>query len=122
LKLKNAIIIAKIKKLNACHVVTSNVEYVTIYTRCRDVDVNAISDHLPLIRDRNDHIAKLNAKIAQHELENEKFKFVGSRLYSGRCPGINDGVHFQPGRLDNTKLNAHGNKISKLVKGKAPMV
>jgi hypothetical protein len=62
LETENAILIAKIEKLNDCHVVTSNVEYVTIYTRCRDVD--AISDHLALIRDQNDHIAKLNAKIA----------------------------------------------------------
>jgi hypothetical protein len=43
-------------------------------------------------------------------------------LYSGRCPGIKDGVSFQPGSQDNTKLNAHGNKTSKFVKGKAPTV
>jgi hypothetical protein len=43
-------------------------------------------------------------------------------LYNGRRTGIKDGVGFQRGSQDNTKLNAHENKISKFVKGKAPMV
>jgi hypothetical protein len=29
-----------------------------------------------MIKEQNDHIAKLNAKSAEHELENEKFKFA----------------------------------------------
>jgi hypothetical protein len=29
-----------------------------------------------MIEEQNDHIAKSNAKIAEHELENEKFKFA----------------------------------------------
>jgi hypothetical protein len=37
-----------------------------------------------LIKQQNDHIAKLDAKITEHELENEKFKFARSMLYSGR--------------------------------------
>jgi hypothetical protein len=64
----------------------------------------------------------LNAKLAEHELENEKFKFARSLLYNGRHPGIKDGVGFQPGSQSNIKLNAHRNKISNFVKGKAPMV
>jgi hypothetical protein len=43
-------------------------------------------------------------------------------LYNGRHPGIKDGVGLQPGRQNNIKLNAHRNKISNFVKGKAPMV
>ena len=39
-------------------------------------------------------------------------------LYSGRCPGIKDGIGFQQG--DNVKLNAP-KKLSNFVKGKAPM-
>jgi hypothetical protein len=31
-----------------------------------------MNDHLAMIKEQNDHIAKLNAKIAEHELENEK--------------------------------------------------
>jgi hypothetical protein len=31
-----------------------------------------MDDHLAMIKEQNDHIAKLNAKITEHELENEK--------------------------------------------------
>jgi hypothetical protein len=64
----------------------------------------------------------LDAKIAKHELENEKFKFSRSMLYNGIRPAIKDGIGFQPRSQDNTKLNAHENKIPQFVKGKAPMV
>jgi 3D (Asp-Asp-Asp) domain-containing protein len=40
-------------------------------------------------------------------------------LYSGRRPGIKDGIGFQ--KRDNVKLNAP-KKLSNFVKGKAPMV
>jgi hypothetical protein len=80
------------------------------------------NNHLAMIKEQNDHIAKLNAKITEHELENKKFKFARSMLYNGRRPGIKDGVGFQPGSQNNIKLNAHKNKISNFVKGKAPMV
>jgi hypothetical protein len=40
-------------------------------------------------------------------------------LYSGRCPGIKDGIGFQQG--SNVKLNAP-KRLSNFVKGKAPMV
>jgi hypothetical protein len=43
-------------------------------------------------------------------------------LYNGRHPCIKDGIGFQPRSQNNIKLNAHGNKISNFVKGKAPMV
>jgi hypothetical protein len=58
--------------LNACKPSTCIVEHVTICTRCRVVNVDAMNDHLAMIKEQNDHIAKLNAKIAEHELENEK--------------------------------------------------
>jgi hypothetical protein len=63
---------AKIKELNACKPSTSSVEHVSICTRCRDINVEAIDDHLAMIKKQNDHIAQLSAKIAEHELENEK--------------------------------------------------
>jgi hypothetical protein len=68
---------------------------------------------------QNDHIAQLNAKISEHDLENEKFKFARSMLYNGRRPGIKDGIGFQQG--GNIKLNAPPKKLSNFVKGKAPM-
>jgi hypothetical protein len=86
LKTENASLIAKIEELNACHVPTCTVEHVTICTRCRDVDVNVVNDHLAMTKEQNDHIAKLNAKIAEHELENEKFKFARSMLYKWETP------------------------------------
>jgi hypothetical protein len=107
--------------LNVCKPHTSTVEYVTICTRCRDVNVDAIDDHLAMIIQQNDNITKLTAKIAEHELENEKFKFARSMLYNGRRPGIKDGIGFQQGNQSNVKLNAP-KKLSNFVKGKAPMV
>jgi hypothetical protein len=68
----NDILRAKIVEFNSCKPSTSTTEHVTICSRCRDVDVNAIHDHFSMIKQQNDHIAKLDAKIAEHELENEK--------------------------------------------------
>jgi hypothetical protein len=78
---------AKIVELKSCKLSTSSVEHVSICTRCRDINVDAIHDHLALIKKQNDHIAQLNAKINEHDLENEKFKFARSMLYRGRRPG-----------------------------------
>jgi hypothetical protein len=118
LRNKNDILHAKIDELNACKPSTSNVGHVSICTRCRDVNVDAIYDHLALIKEQNDHIAQLTAKINEHEIENEKFKFARSMLYSGRCPSIKDVIGFQQG--SNVKLNAP-KRLSNFVKGKAPM-
>jgi hypothetical protein len=101
--------------LNARHIPTSTVEHVTIFNRCRDVDVNVMNDHLAIIKEQNDHMAKLDAKIAEHELENEKFKFARCMLYNGRRPSIKDGIGFQNGSQNNFKLNAHRNNISNFV-------
>jgi hypothetical protein len=92
---ENTILHAKIVELNTCKPSTSTVEHVTICTRCRDINIDAIHDHLALIKQQNDHIATLTAKINEHDLENEKFKFASSMLYSGRRPGIKDGIGFQ---------------------------
>jgi hypothetical protein len=116
---ENVILHAKIVELNSCKPSTSTVEHVTICTRCRDVNIDAIHDHIAMIKQENDHIAKLDAKIAEHELENEKFKFARSMLYSGRRPGIKDGIGFRKGY--NVKLNAPPKRLSNFVKGKAPM-
>jgi hypothetical protein len=116
---ENNILHAKIVELKTCKSSTSTVEHVTICTRCRDANIDAIHDHMTMIKQQNNHIAKLDAKIAEHELENEKFKFARSMLYSGRRPGIKDGIGFQQG--GNVKLNAPPKRLSNFVKGKAPM-
>jgi hypothetical protein len=115
----NDILRAKIVELNSAKPSTSTIEHVTICTRCRDINIDVIHDHMALIKQQNDHIAKLDAKIAEHDLENEKFKFARSMLYSGKRPGIKDGIGFQKG--DNVKLNAPPKRLSNFVKGKAPM-
>jgi chromosome segregation ATPase len=92
---ENAILRAKIDELNVCKPSTSSIDHVSICTRCRDVNVDAIHDHLALIKEQNDHIAQLTAKINEHEIENEIFKFARSMLYNGRRPGIKDGIGFQ---------------------------
>jgi hypothetical protein len=115
---ENAILHAKIDELNVCKPSTSSVDHVSICTRCRDVNVDATHDHLALIKEQNDHIAQLTAKINEHEIENEKFKFARSMLYNGRRPDIKDDNGFQQG--DNVKLNA-SKRLSNFVKGKAPM-
>jgi hypothetical protein len=119
LRNENAMLKSKIDELNVYKPSTSSVEHISIYTRCRDLNVDAINDHLALIKQQNDHIAQLTAKINEHEIENEKFKFARSMLYSGRRPGIKDGIGFQHG--SNVKLNAP-KKLSNFVKDKAPMV
>jgi hypothetical protein len=109
---------SKIDELNACKPSTSTVEHAVICTRCRDVNIDAIHDHLDLIKQQNDHIAQLTTKINEHEIENEKFKFARSMLYSGRRLGFKDVIGFQQG--SNDKLNAP-KRLSNFVKGKAPM-
>jgi ubiquinone biosynthesis protein UbiJ len=116
---ENAILQAKKNILNACKPSTSSVDHVTICTRCRDVNIDAIHDHLALIKQQNDHIAQLTSKINEHEIENENFKFARNMLYNGRRPGIKDGIDFQQG--SNVKINAP-KRLSNFVKGKAPMV
>jgi hypothetical protein len=116
---ENTILIVKIEELHACKPSISTVDHVSICTRCRDVNVEAMDDHLAMIKQQNDHIAKLTAKINEHELENEKFKFARSMLYNGRCPGIKDGIGFQQG--SNVKLNAT-KRLSNFVKGMAHQI
>jgi hypothetical protein len=92
---ENARLKSKIEELNTCKPSTYIVNHIAICTRCRDINVEAIDDNLAMIKKQNDHIAKLDAKIAEHELENEKFKFARSIIYNGRHPGIKDGIGFQ---------------------------
>jgi DNA repair exonuclease SbcCD ATPase subunit len=73
LRNENAILHAKIDELNTCKPSTSTVEHIAICTRCRDVNIDAIHDHLALIKQQNDHIAQLTSKINEHEIENGKF-------------------------------------------------
>jgi hypothetical protein len=72
LRNENAILHAKIDELNACKPSTSSIDHISICSRCRYINVDAIHDHLALIKEQNDHIAQLTNKINEHEIENEK--------------------------------------------------
>jgi hypothetical protein len=76
LRSENDILHAKIVEIKSCKPSTSTVEHVTICTRCRDVNIDAIHDHMALIKQQNDHIAKLDAKIVEHELDNENLNLL----------------------------------------------
>jgi chromosome segregation ATPase len=56
LRNENVILHAKIDELNVCKPSTSTIEHVTICTRCRDVNVDAIHDHIAMIKQQNDHV------------------------------------------------------------------
>jgi hypothetical protein len=104
LRIENDNLIAKIGELNVCKPSTSTIEHVTIYIRCRDVNIDAMNDHLAMIKEQNDHIAKLTTKIAEHELENVNFKFARSMLYNGRRPGIKDALTSNKGAKATSNL------------------
>jgi hypothetical protein len=57
LRIENDNLIAKIEELNVCKPSTSTVEHVTIFTRCKDINVEAIDDQIAMIKEQNDHIA-----------------------------------------------------------------
>jgi serine phosphatase RsbU (regulator of sigma subunit) len=47
---ENAILNSKIDELNVYKPSTSTVEHATICTRCRDVNIEAVDDHLAIIK------------------------------------------------------------------------
>jgi hypothetical protein len=51
LRNENAILHAKIDELKSCKPSTYSVDHVSICTRCRDINVDAIHDHLALIKE-----------------------------------------------------------------------
>jgi predicted RNase H-like nuclease (RuvC/YqgF family) len=81
---ENAILNAKIEELKTCKPSTSTVEHISICTRCRDVNVEAIHDHLALIKQQNNHIAQLTAKSMKLKMKNlnllEACSIVGDAL------------------------------------------
>jgi hypothetical protein len=52
LKIENDNLTAKIEELNGCKPSKSTVEHVTICTRCRYVNIEAIDDHLIIIKEK----------------------------------------------------------------------
>ena len=115
LKNENDILHAKIDELDACKPSTSSVDHVTICTRYKDINVDAIHDHLALIKQQNDHIDQLSAKINEHDLENEKLEV---------CSIVGDALALRMELASNreTMSSLMPLKLYNFVKGKAPMV
>ena len=91
LRTKNDMLHAKVVELKSCKPSTSNVEHISICTRCRDINVDAIHDHLALIKKQNDHIAQLTTKINEvfgnMSLDDifERFNIDRPEDFRGRC-------------------------------------
>jgi hypothetical protein len=50
LRYENERLNAKTEELNVCKPSTSTIDHVSICTRCRDVNIEAINDHLAMIK------------------------------------------------------------------------
>jgi chromosome segregation ATPase len=50
LRIENENLNAKIEELNICKLYTSTIEHVIVCTRCRDVNIDAIDDHIAIIK------------------------------------------------------------------------
>src|SRR5688500_13793531 len=99
-------------KSNSC------VEYVEICTRCKDIDINACSEHLVSISKLNDELASLNAQLKTSKSNFDKLKFARDAYTVGRHPSIKDGLGF---KREVKNLTSHKAPISAKEKGKAPM-
>jgi hypothetical protein len=69
LRNENAILNAKIEELKSYKPYTSTVEHIAICNRCRDVNIEVIQDHLALIKQQNNHIVQLTAKLMSMKLK-----------------------------------------------------
>ncbi len=99
-------------KSNSC------VEYVEICTRCKDIDINACSEHLVSISKLNDELASLNAQLKTSKSNFDKLKFARDAYTVGRHPSIKDGLGF---KREAKNLTSQRAPIFNKEKGKAPM-
>jgi hypothetical protein len=105
-------------KLEIANKSTSCVEYVVSCNRCKDVNVDACSEHLISISKLNDEVASLNAQLKTSKNEFDKLKFARDGYTIGRHPSIKDGLGF---KREAKNLTSHKTPISTKLKGKTPM-
>jgi hypothetical protein len=105
-KLENA------SKSNSC------VENVVTCTRCKDINIDACSEHLACISKLNDEVASLIAQLKTSKSDFDKLKFARDAYTVGRHPSIKDGLGF---KREANNLTSHKAPISAKEKGKAPM-
>jgi hypothetical protein len=96
----------------------ASVEHVTICNRCKDIDIDACSEHLVCISKLNDEVASLNAQLKTSKSEFDKLKFARDAYTIGRHPSIKDGLGF---KREAKNLTSYKAPISAKEKGKALM-
>jgi hypothetical protein len=82
-------------KLEIANKSTSCVEHVVICNRCKNLNVDACSEHLVSISKLNDEVASLNAQLKTSKNEFDKLKFARDAYTVGRHPSIKDGLGFK---------------------------
>jgi hypothetical protein len=82
-------------KLEIANKSTSCVEHVVVCNRCKDINVDACSEHLVSISKLNDEVASLNAQLKTSKSEFDKLKFAWDAYMIGRHPTIKDGLGFK---------------------------
>ncbi|MCL1440839.1 hypothetical protein M3J45_26065, partial [Enterobacter hormaechei] len=105
-------------KLEVASKSTSCVEIVETCTKCKDLNVDACSEHLVSISKLNDELASLNAQLKTSKNDFDKLKFARDAYTIGRHPSIKDGRGFN---REAKNLTSHKAPISIKEKGKAPM-
>jgi hypothetical protein len=105
-------------KLVEAHKSNSCVEHVEICTRCKDINIDAYSEHLACISKLNEEVASLNAQLKTSKSDFEKLKFARDAYTIGRHPSIKDGLGF---KREAKNLTSHKAPIPAKEKGKAPM-
>ena len=105
-------------KLEIASKSTSCVEIVATCNMCKDLDIDACSEHLVSISKLNDELASLNAQLKTSKNEFDKLKFARDAYTIGRHPSIKDGLGF---KKEAKNLTSHKAPISAKEKGKAPM-
>jgi hypothetical protein len=105
-------------KLVEAHKSNSCVEHVEICTRCKDINIDAYSEHLACISKLNEEVASLNAQLKTSKSDFEKLKFARDAYTIGRHPSIKDGLGF---KREAKNLTNHKAPIPAKEKGKAPM-
>ena len=105
-------------KLEIASKSTSCVENVITCTRCKDINLDAYSEHLACIYELNDAVASLNAQLKTSKSEFDKLNLARDAYTIGRHPSIKDGLGF---KREVKNLTSHKAPISTKEKGKAPM-
>src|SRR5688572_20769870 len=73
----------------------SCVENVVTCTRCKDINIDAYSEHLACITKLNEEVASLNAQLETSKSDFDKLKFARDAYTIGRHPSIKDGLGFK---------------------------